>query len=207
MLRLNTAVGQKVRGCLESLPHLTMEATVQRSLQRSAGHCRAHPRVQMEGRSARGASTLARGLRIRQRAHIPQRDVHAHQEATRRGSNTWRSPSRSLSQFPHGISLNATSESWLGCETFLELNFNELVLPDRGPRTRSCLTCPQCPGRRCIHPRTRARRKEFFDLTRASSSFSTRSRRRRSTHCSIPNLTCCSARPRVPVRRSARSSR
>ena len=113
MLRLNTDVGRKVKACVEALPHLGLDATVQ-PITRSV--LRVQRDVDAEFRVAgpaprRRAEVAGVGGGPGERAHLSHRDVHAEQEAARgRGRSTWRSPYPSSSRCRPQYFLRATSE-------------------------------------------------------------------------------------------------
>ena len=174
MLRLNTAVGQKVRGCLESLPHLTMEATVQ-PITRSVLRVTVALTPEFKWRDAVHGG-LQRWLVW---AEDPVNEHIYHNETFMLSKKLHGEGKQHLAftipifePVPPQYFLRATSESWLGCETFLELNFNELVLPDRGPAHTELLDLPPVP-RQALYPPENPElgRKEFFDLYEGKFEF------------------------------------
>ena len=174
MLRLNTSIGQKVRGCLESLPHLTMEATVQ-PITRSVLRVTVALTPEFRWRDA-----VHGGL---QRWLVWVEDPvneHIYHNETFMLSKKLHGEGKQHLAFtipifepvPPQYFLRATSESWHGCETFLELNFNDLVLPDKGPAHTELLDLPPVPRQALFPPENPALGcEEFFKLYEGKFEF------------------------------------
>ena len=135
MLRLNTDVGRKVKACVEALPHLGLEATVQpitRSVLRVA--VTLTPDFVWRDSQHGGAQRWLVWVEDPVNEHIYHTETFTlskkqHAEGPQHLAFTI----PIFEPMPPQYFLRATSESWLGCETFHELNFEGLVLPDKNP--------------------------------------------------------------------------
>ena len=135
MLRLNTDVGRKVKACVEALPHLGLEATVQpitRSVLRVG--VTLTPDFVWRDSQHGGAQRWLVWVEDPVNEHIYHTETFTlskkqHAEGPQHLAFTI----PIFEPMPPQYFLRATSESWLGCETFHELNFEGLVLPDKNP--------------------------------------------------------------------------
>ena len=135
MLRLNADLGARVRRCVEALPHLALEATVQpitRSVLRVS--VLLTPEFTWVDRHHGGAQRWLLWVEDPVNEHVYHSETftvtkRAHGEGAQRVAFTV----PIFEPAPPQYFLRATSETWLGCETFHELNLAGLVLPDKHP--------------------------------------------------------------------------
>ena len=135
MLRLNTQIGGQVKSCMRAMPHLNMTAVVQ-PITRSVLRVSVTLTPEFEWRDAvHGA--LQRWLIW---VEDPVNEHIYHSETF----NLSKKQSRDGAQYlaftipifepvPPQYFLRAMSETWLGCESFVELNFQHLILPEEHP--------------------------------------------------------------------------
>jgi len=155
MLRLNTAIGAKVKACLEALPHISMEAAVQ-PITRSVLRVTVTLTPEFIWRDTQHGN-LQRWLVW---VEDPVNEHIYHSETFNLSKKQHKEGKQHLAftipifePMPPQYFLRATSESWLGCETFVELSFDGLILPrkhpphtdlmDLDPLPRSALNNPQ----------------------------------------------------------------
>ena len=135
MLRLNADLGARVRRCVEALPHLALEAAVQpitRSVLRVS--VLLTPEFTWVDRHHGGAQRWLLWVEDPVNEHVYHSETftvtkRAHGEGAQRVAFTV----PIFEPAPPQYFLRATSETWLGCETFHELNLAGLTLPDKHP--------------------------------------------------------------------------
>lgn len=135
MLRLNAQVGGQIKSCMRAMPHLNMTAVVQ-PITRSVLRVSVTLIPEFEWRDAvHGA--LQRWLIW---VEDPVNE-HIYHSETFNLSKKQRNDGAQYLAFtipifepvPPQYFLRATSENWLGCESFVELNFQHLILPEEHP--------------------------------------------------------------------------
>jgi activating signal cointegrator complex subunit 3 len=135
LLRLNTDVGKKVKGCLEALPHLAMEASVQpitRSVLRVS--VTLTPDFIWRDSQHGGIQRWLVWVEDPVNEHIYHTETfNLSKKQHKEGKQHMAFTIPIFEPMPSQYFLRATSESWLGCETFLELRFDGLVLPQKHP--------------------------------------------------------------------------
>jgi len=135
MLRLNTSIGAKVKACLEALPSITLEAQIQ-PITRSVLRLSVTLSPDFIWRDSQHGN-LQRWLIW---VEDPVNEHIYHTETFNLSKKQHKEGPQKLAftipifePMPPQYFLRATSESWLGCETFLELTFNGLILPEKHP--------------------------------------------------------------------------
>ena len=135
MLRLNTSIGAKVKSCLEALPHVSLEAQVQ-PITRSVLRVTVTLTPEFIWRDSQHGN-LQRWLIW---VEDPVNEHIYHTETFNLSKKQHREGKQHLAftipifePMPPQYFLRATSETWLGCETFLELSFAGLILPQKHP--------------------------------------------------------------------------
>jgi activating signal cointegrator complex subunit 3 len=152
MLRLNADLGARVKKCVEALPHLSLEATVQpitRSVLRVS--VLLTPEFTWVDRHHGGAQRWLLWVEDPVNEHVYHSETFTvtkkqHGEGAQRVAFTV----PIFEPAPPQYFLRATSETWLGCETFHELELRGLVLPDKHPPHTDLLDLTPLP-RKALH--------------------------------------------------------
>ena len=135
MLRLNAQIGGQIKSCMRSMPHLNMTAVVQ-PITRSVLRISVTLIPEFEWRDAMHGA-LQRWLIW---VEDPVNE-HIYHTETFNLSKKQRNDGAQYLAFtipifepvPSQYFLRAMSETWLGCESFVELNFQHLILPEEHP--------------------------------------------------------------------------
>jgi len=135
MLRLNAQIGGQIKSCMRSMPHLNMTAVVQ-PITRSVLRISVTLIPEFEWRDAMHGA-LQRWLIW---VEDPVNE-HIYHTETFNLSKKQRNDGVQYLAFtipifepvPSQYFLRAMSETWLGCESFVELNFQHLILPEEHP--------------------------------------------------------------------------
>jgi len=135
MLRLNSQVGGQIKSCMRAMPHLNMTAVVQ-PITRTVLRVSVTLIPEFEWRdNMHGA--LQRWLIW---VEDPVNEHIYHHETFNLSKKQCKDGAQYLAftipifePVPPQYFLRAMSETWLGCESFVELNFQHLILPEEHP--------------------------------------------------------------------------
>lgn len=135
MLRLNTQIGGQIKSCMRAMPHLNMTATVQ-PITRTVLRVSVTLIPEFEWRDALHGA-LQRWLIW---VEDPVNEHIYHSETFNLSKKQCKDGAQYLAftipifePVPPQYFLRAMSENWLGCESFVELNFQHLILPEEHP--------------------------------------------------------------------------
>lgn len=135
MLRLNAQIGGQIKSCMRAMPHLNMTATVQ-PITRTVLRVSVTLIPEFEWRDQLHGA-LQRWLIW---VEDPVNEHIYHSETFNLSKKQCRDGAQYLAftipifePVPPQYFLRAISENWLGCESFVELNFQHLILPEEHP--------------------------------------------------------------------------
>ena len=136
MLRANAEIARRVLRCVEALPHLDLDATVQ-PITRSVLRVQVTltPNFRWIDQHHGGAQRWLVWVEDPVNEHVYHSETFALSKKQHReeGAQRLAFTIPIFEPLPPQYFLRATSEHWLGCESFHELNFAGLILPSKAP--------------------------------------------------------------------------
>ena len=147
LLKLNAQIGGQIKQCMRAMPHLNMMAVVQ-PITRSVLRVSVTLIPEFEWRETIHG-TLQRWLIW---VEDPVNEHIYHHETFNLSKKQCNDGAQYLAftipifePVPPQYFLRAMSETWLGCESFVELNFQHLILPDEHPPNTELLDLDPLP--------------------------------------------------------------
>ena len=135
MLRLNAQIGGQIKSCMRAMPHLNMTAVVQ-PITRSVLRISVTLIPEFEWRDAMHGALQRWLIWVEDpvNEHIYHTETFNLSKKQRKDGAQYLAFTIPIFEpVPSQYFLRAMSETWLGCESFVELNFQHLILPEEHP--------------------------------------------------------------------------